>query len=134
MALPFPFRFALALVSALLARLVVTSLPDPGLGPVPFVVTASQGGLYDDMSFIAGAQLGTACASIAHHGCLSHQHFLRGLLPQLDLLAMAYGLQMSVGEPEEYDGEDCWAAPAEQSEDDLVCVEMFPLASDPVPV
>lgn len=81
--------------------------PMPGYSLVmPFVVCASNGGPYDDNSFVAGVVFAT------HQGLLEHAHPETGrsvepgfpvfnpLVPQLDLLAMSHGFSL-VAEPVE---------------------------------
>ena len=58
---------------------------------MPFVVCVSNGGIYDDRSFVAGARFEAVANS-----CIAGEHMIRdwqppGLVPQLDLLAMQYG-------------------------------------------
>lgn len=78
--------------------------------PVPFVVTASHAGPYEDEAFLAGAQFGAAAYKATVLGYLPHSHFLVGLRPQLDLLAMTLGLGMTV---------------FASDDPNLLCVEMF---------
>lgn len=61
---------------------------------VPFVVTRSQGGPYDDDSYVAGFELGRICGSFLHivsMDCPVHT----GNLPVLDLAAMREGFTMT---------------------------------------
>lgn len=75
------------------------SIPYPEDGDqeivMPFIACQSQGGVYDDESFVAGFWLGKIWSIMAVGG-----NFVGNvpefLVPQLDLAAMHYGMQMSV--------------------------------------
>lgn len=65
--------------------------PPPEL-VMPFVVCTSQGGPYDDDSFVAGCEFATidfALRTIRPLGVRCYERYVHpGLIPQLDLLAM----------------------------------------------
>lgn len=55
---------------------------------MPFVITESQGGPFDDMAFVAGWQCATIKAALAPQGAEWRGQVFGALLPQLDLIAM----------------------------------------------
>lgn len=62
---------------------------------MPFVVTASHGGPYEDEAFVAGWQCGeidTALRATATIGGSLRRQVLRALFPQVELIAMKHGL------------------------------------------
>lgn len=82
---------------------------------MPFVACATQGGPYDDQSFVAGYQagqidqslaiidrVGLAGAAVAH--CV-----YRALLGQLDLIAMRHGYQMRSAPVTAGDDTETWS-------------------------
>ena len=82
--------------------------PMPGYELVmPFVVCASNGGPYDDDSFVAGYELGRLDRDLAVHAALEYASLARTLrsasLDQADLIAMRHGYRMRRGG--EHDGE-----------------------------
>jgi len=75
----------------------MTDRPDYEL-VMPFVIVKSQGGIYDDAAFVAGANCGqfmTELQALAAHRALPHPRYVRPeVLPQYDLIAMRYGYQL----------------------------------------
>lgn len=72
----------------------------------PFVVCKSNGGPYDDDSFVAGARFAQIDAELQLAHMLAHDHSATvepALVPQLELLAMHRGYTLRI---EEFDGED----------------------------
>lgn len=63
---------------------------------MPFVVTQSQGGPYEDHSFVAGYQCGQIDKMLEILDGKSGAQFTvrRNLLPQLDLVAMRHGYKL----------------------------------------
>lgn len=55
---------------------------------MPFILTKSQGGPYDDDAFVAGWRLGQIDAVLAHEGAEWSGIVPTADLPQADLLAM----------------------------------------------
>lgn len=78
---------------------------------VPFVVTLSHGGHFEDSAFLAGAQFGSVATQVAVLGYLPHAHCVAELAPQLDLLAMSCNLRVSM---------------FVSDDPNVICVEMFP--------
>jgi hypothetical protein len=75
---------------------------------MPFVAVASQGGKYDDESYVAGWEMGRLAAQLdlAKHMRLGlpHATIHPENVPQADLLAMRVGARMTVKDwPEETD-------------------------------
>ena len=69
-----------------------TELPEPDEGSSlvePFIVCASNGGTFDDASFVAGCYYGRA-ESVLLVGGTYAAYVPNALVPQLDLLAMRH--------------------------------------------
>lgn len=65
---------------------------------MPFVVCRSQGGVYDDEAFVAGyeaGQIDAALRAAAPMGVEMRRYVHSALLPQLDLIAMEHGYQIT---------------------------------------
>lgn len=66
---------------------------------MPFVVCASQGGPYEDQSFVAGWECGALDAKLAGvadvGGVTIVRHVRTASVPQLDLIAMRYGFKVT---------------------------------------
>jgi hypothetical protein len=80
----------------------VTDHEEPGWDLVmPFVVCASQGGPYDDRSFVAGYQLGRLDRDLGVLAALEFASVSRVLytdsLAQADLIGMRHGYRMERG-------------------------------------
>lgn len=61
---------------------------------MPLIVVASNGGPYDDASFVAGMHL-QQLWGVLERKPMSYQQFVRSdLIPQIDLLAMHFGYRM----------------------------------------
>lgn len=78
---------------------------------MPFVVCASQGGPYDDASFVAGTRLGEVMVRLHDHRCFFPGNEFApdfpvepALVPQMDLLAMHEGCTLTT-EPWGYGAE-----------------------------
>ncbi len=71
---------------------------------MPFVIVKSNGGIYDDAAFVAGASCGQLMAELetlaAHRATPSQRYMRPELLPQIDLIAMRYGYKLR---PQEID-------------------------------
>lgn len=83
-------------------------IPETQWGLVmPFVVVESVGGLYEDNAFVAGVRYGRWAELLklqpSEHACYEP----KGLVPQLDLLAMHHHYRMIV-EPWEDDPDGNW--------------------------
>lgn len=82
---------------------------------MPFVVCRTQGGPYDDQSFVAGFQSGQIAATLdlvsdAGVKTIAVPHCVyRPLLPLLDLLAMRYGYQMQSADVTAGEDTETWA-------------------------
>lgn len=62
---------------------------------MPLVVVVSNGGPYDDASFVAGMNLQQLWGELETRKPITHQQFVRStLIPQIDLLAMHLGYRM----------------------------------------
>lgn len=62
---------------------------------MPLIVVASNGGPYDDQSFVAGMNLQQLWC-VLERKPMSYQQFVRSsLVPQIDLLAMHFGYRMT---------------------------------------
>ena len=63
---------------------------------MPFVVCKSNGGQYEDESFVAGLMLGEMMTNLGQFPRKPKysQQVVVGLLPMADLLAMRYGYEM----------------------------------------
>lgn len=89
---------------------------------LPFVVCASDGGPYEDFSFVAGFRLGQLWEQIdVAHACGASRFYVhaieRASLPQLDLIAMHFGY---VVEYEAHDDDDwCIATLIASEEEDV---------------
>lgn len=71
---------------------------------IPFVVCSQHGGPYDDESFGSGVLYGFINADMQRDAAVVVSHVVpTALVPQLDLLAMAYGLEMFT-EPDDEPG------------------------------
>jgi len=64
---------------------------------MPFVVTKSKGGEYDDQAFVAGCRFQQDWDEIKAAPCLVSwaNYVYPAMLPQYDLLAMHYGFEMT---------------------------------------
>lgn len=76
--------------------------PDPEYGLLlPFVVCRSQGGPYDDDSFVAGYELGRTAAQLPIYDALEISSWGTRIrtasLPQLELIAMNWGWTIRTG-------------------------------------
>lgn len=67
---------------------------------MPFVVCATQGGPYEDRSFVAGYELGCIAADPALVGSTG-RHIRTESVPQADLIAMHHNLSCEVGDADE---------------------------------
>lgn len=85
-------------------------MSDPEADPdyellIPFVACRSNGGAYDDDSFTAGVQFGMIFVEAGmltrKTGSTKQWHVRTQLVPQMDLVAMVYGLEMT-SEPWEH--------------------------------
>lgn len=69
---------------------------------MPFVLTKSQGGPYDDEAFAAGmacGQLWTELRTLANHAATPRPRYVMPEhVPQIDLIAMHYGYTLKPGE------------------------------------
>ena len=63
---------------------------------MPFVVCRSEGGPYDDPSFVAGVRFAHMQAALDAKPPMFETYQPPGLVPQLDLLAMERGYLISV--------------------------------------
>jgi hypothetical protein len=63
---------------------------------MPFVVCTSNGGVFDDTAFVAGAQLGELWRQMQDGGPVEPVYVNPHLVPQLDLAAMHFGYHMTV--------------------------------------
>lgn len=62
---------------------------EAGYGLVmPFVVTESEGGPYNDVAFVAGWTCAAIDEALSHSGTSWSGYVPPGILPQLDLIAM----------------------------------------------
>ncbi len=65
---------------------------------MPFIVCQSNGGPYDDDSFVAGWELGKLDVELPTHAALGYQSLSRlahaGTVPQVELLAMKHGFRV----------------------------------------
>lgn len=81
---------------------------------MPFVVTTSHGGPYEDVAFVAGYEAGrmdarlAAVAAAEGHSLTATVH--TGLLPQLDLIAMRHGFTVESEASEEWPMWTTWTA------------------------
>lgn len=75
---------------------------------MPFVLTKSNGGPYDDKAFTAGmacGQLWTELQVLAAHGAQPRPRYVRPEhIPQMDLIAMHYGYTLKAGPVDEASG------------------------------
>lgn len=75
---------------------------------MPFVLTRSEGGPYDDAAFSAGmtcGQLWTELMILAKHGATPRPRYVQPEhVPQIDLIAMHYGYTLKPGEIDEASG------------------------------
>lgn len=75
---------------------------------MPFVLTQSNGGPYDDAAFSAGmtcGQIWTELMVLATHGALPRPRYVQPAhIPQIDLIAMKYGYSLKPGEIDEASG------------------------------
>jgi len=66
---------------------------------MPFVVCKSQGGPYDDDSFVAGWELGRLDAELPHYAALGFGSITKlahsATRPQIDLVAMKHGWRVA---------------------------------------
>jgi hypothetical protein len=63
---------------------------------MPYVVCQSQGGPYEDQSFVAGARFGGDMAELRAEKPATWQSYVYpGMVPQYDLLAMEQGYTMT---------------------------------------
>jgi hypothetical protein len=69
---------------------------EPGYQMVmPFVVCQSQGGPYEDRSFVAGVQAGSLDHSLSTGPSPTAVYLHPDLVPQADLLAMRHGYSLT---------------------------------------
>lgn len=66
---------------------------------MPFVVCASQGGPYEDDSFVAGYHLGEISAMLAQEIAEYQTTIRTASVPQLDLIAMRWGYSFTTVGP-----------------------------------
>jgi len=79
--------------------------PEWGL-VMPFVACKSQGGAFDDTSFVSGYRLGGLDATLALMQPLVYQLMVKPSdLRQCDLIAMKHGYTVGWGQEDEYEGE-----------------------------
>lgn len=75
---------------------------------MPFVLTKSNGGPYDDAAFAAGmtcGQIWNELKILAGHGAIPAPRYVKPEhLPQIDLIAMHYGYTLKPGETDEASG------------------------------
>lgn len=75
---------------------------------MPFVVCASKGGPYDDLAFGAGYHAGQISSHLEDVAPAEYEVTVRtAMVEQVDLIAMRFGYQMEVVEPES--GADYWS-------------------------
>jgi len=81
---------------------------------MPFVVTTSHGGPYDDVPFVAGYEAGRMDTRLAAIAAVEGQSLTAtvhtGLLPQLDLIAMRHGFKVEHETSEEWPEWSTWTA------------------------
>ena len=73
----------------------------------PFIVCQSNGGEYEDQSFVAGAQFGHIEALMEENNPTIDRYVHSGIVSQLDLAAMYHGYLMEEIVPWE-DDPDSW--------------------------
>ncbi|MEV8043554.1 hypothetical protein AB0P02_06835 [Streptomyces griseoluteus] len=75
---------------------------------MPFVLTTSEGGPYDDQAFAAGmacGQLWVELRDLAVHGATPRPRYVQPeYVPQFDLIAMHYGYTITPGPVDEGSG------------------------------
>lgn len=75
---------------------------------MPFVLTKSEGGPYDDAAFAAGmtcGQLWTELMVLTQHGATPRPRYVQPeYVPQIDLIAMHYGYTLKPGPIDEASG------------------------------
>jgi len=75
---------------------------------MPFVLSQSNGGPYDDKAFAAGMTCGQFWAeleTVAAHGALPRPRYVRPeYIPQLDLIAMHFGYTLTAGDTDSEPG------------------------------
>lgn len=79
---------------------------------MPFVVVASKGGPYDDASFVAGwscAEVDQALGAVSPWNATFSRTVRTEVLPQLDLIAMKHGYQMTYDEDVDRERADGWS-------------------------
>lgn len=62
---------------------------------IPVVVTQDHGGPFDNDAFVSGYVIGALHAQLRLHRTVHPVMVPEGALPQIDLLTMAYGYEMS---------------------------------------
>jgi hypothetical protein len=75
---------------------------------MPFILTKSEGGPYDDAAFDAGmacGQLWMELRTLANHGATPRPRYVQPEhVPQIDLIAMHYGYTLTRGPVDEASG------------------------------
>lgn len=78
---------------------------------MPFVVVTSKGGPYDDEAFVAGwscAEINQAIEAVAPWNGTFVRAIRTTVLPQVDLIAMKHGYQLTYDEDEDRERDDGW--------------------------
>lgn len=75
---------------------------------MPFVLCKSEGGPYDDTAFVAGATCGALIEELRVLRLTTatpHERYMNAkYIPQIDLIAMAHGYTIKLGELDEASG------------------------------